>query len=600
MAEADVQVRVRVARPTDLPVLRVLIRESFAAMSDHYGEMYRPAFEKFGEECKDLQEEGAFAQKYSSNPANSCFWVASVGDRVVGSVAVERKNAEEFNVVRMAVDPACRGRGIGKKLLNTMLEFCKEKKAPRVVLVTGNPSSARFYSANGFQTKSCTQFTFPKMEGLPELLGQFFSMVRYIGVRIVRRVAVVGGTHGNERLGVNLVQHWQRDPAQLQRSTLQCTPLLANPPAIVKNVRYIDTDLNRQFPIDKLAVIMAATADPVVGSTRKGASDSGEEAQDGFRETVQGTTAVTEDFCAARLNALLGPKTLHYGEPTGADFIIDLHSSTSNLGLMLILSSVSNDCTSNGVANYLDQQSSAAADKIRIASIDLPKASYFGLDSLAPSGMAIEVGPLAHGSMDCSLLEHTRRLVLCALDYLEERNLAILTEAQASVARADASLSQAQSFDFASATFVPVELAPNSIVPQSFPEMSYFHMISPVSFPSVEAEEVQLKPAAEPTSSCVADKLSSSLEQVRTMLPRKYILHKSLDRQDWAEIKEGAPFFQAIEGSGRVVPFTREEHAPSEGSSAHTSLYPVFINEAAYQGNNMAFWVTKDAKVTLY
>jgi succinylglutamate desuccinylase/GNAT superfamily N-acetyltransferase len=621
---AAVDALVRVARSTDLAVLRVLIRESFGAMGDHYGEIYRPTFEKYGEESDDLKGEEAFMQTYFSNPGNN-FWVVESKGSVVGSVGVKRKNAEEFDVVRMAVASEMRGTGMGKLLMRTLVEYCKEQKAPRIVLVTANPSAARFYSANGFQTKKCTQFTFPKMEekGLPDLLGQMYSMVYYLGARIVRRVAVVGGTHGNERLGIELVKHWQRDPTQLHRSTLLVTPILANPPAIVKNVRFIDTDLNRQFPVDKLEKIMAATADPidhlpVVGSKRKVDAldiDKTEgEAQEGSGE-AEGpqSVPVSEDFCAARLNALLGPKTEHYCAPTGADFIIDLHSSTSNLGLMLILGSVSHDNTANGVANYLDQtHTCSAADKgdkgdmVRIASTDLPKASYFGLDSLAPSGMAIEVGPLAHGTMDSRLLEHTRRLVLGALDHLETRNLAILGEARASIARAYlegslGALNGLAQFDLASATFIPVELAPNSIIPDSYPEMSYYKMIAPVSFPRIidGGEEEGGLEAAEPVSSRVSAQLRSSLAQVRSVPPRKYILHETLDRQDWVQIKDGADLFQAIDGSGRIIPFIREKHAPSEG--ADTKLYPVFINEAAYQDSSMAFWITRgDEKVTLY
>ena len=48
-----------------------------------------------------------------------------------------------------------------------------------------------------------------------------------------------------------------------------------------------------------------------------------------------------------------------------------------------------------------------------------------------------------------------------------------------------------------------------------------------------------------------------------------------------------------------MIPFQRAEHAPSESNSSAT-LYPVFINEAAYQESNMACWVTKDAQFTLY
>lgn len=45
-------------------------------------------------------------------------------------------------------------------------------------------------------------------------------MVMYLYDKIYRNVAIVGGTHGNERIGVLLAEHWQKHPEELQRSTL--------------------------------------------------------------------------------------------------------------------------------------------------------------------------------------------------------------------------------------------------------------------------------------------------------------------------------------------------------------------------------------------
>lgn len=63
----------------------------------------------------------------------------------------------------------------------------------------------------------------------------------------VRRVAVTGGTHGNEMSGVCLVQHWLRDPGELQRPSFAATPVLANPAATAACRRYVARDLNRTF-----------------------------------------------------------------------------------------------------------------------------------------------------------------------------------------------------------------------------------------------------------------------------------------------------------------------------------------------------------------
>ncbi|XP_019366728.1 PREDICTED: aspartoacylase isoform X5 [Gavialis gangeticus] len=72
----------------------------------------------------------------------------------------------------------------------------------------------------------------------------------------VRRVAIFGGTHGNELSGVFLVKHWQKNGAEIQRSGLQVTPFITNPRAVKKCTRYIDCDLNRVFDPDNLGKVM--------------------------------------------------------------------------------------------------------------------------------------------------------------------------------------------------------------------------------------------------------------------------------------------------------------------------------------------------------
>ncbi len=54
-----------------------------------------------------------------------------------------------------------------------------------------------------------------------------------------KNILLIGGTHGNERTGVDLVNLLKKRPIKF------ITPLIANPKAVEKNVRYTETDLNR-------------------------------------------------------------------------------------------------------------------------------------------------------------------------------------------------------------------------------------------------------------------------------------------------------------------------------------------------------------------
>lgn len=60
------------------------------------------------------------------------------------------------------------------------------------------------------------------------------------------RVAVCGGTHGNEMSGVYMVREMQRQNVDWAES-LSITTVISNPRAVEACKRYIETDLNRCF-----------------------------------------------------------------------------------------------------------------------------------------------------------------------------------------------------------------------------------------------------------------------------------------------------------------------------------------------------------------
>uniref|UniRef100_A0A5F8GVW4 Aspartoacylase n=1 Tax=Monodelphis domestica TaxID=13616 RepID=A0A5F8GVW4_MONDO len=116
------------------------------------------------------------------------------------------------------------------------------------------------------------------------------------------RVAIFGGTHGNELSGVLLARHWQEDGAEVQRPGLRVTPFISNPRAVHRGVRYVDRDLNRVF-------------DP--------AHLGPEPPEDQPYEVEQ----------AREIHRLFG----------AYDVILDLHNTTSNMGCTLILESSRDD-----------------------------------------------------------------------------------------------------------------------------------------------------------------------------------------------------------------------------------------------------------------
>jgi succinylglutamate desuccinylase len=189
---------------------------------------------------------------------------------------------------------------------------------------------------------------------------------------VVRRVAIVGGTHGNELTGIYLVRKFQQFPAGLQRSSLVVKTLIANPEAVKLNRRYVDRDLNRCFTERDLA----------------NSSSSSYEVQ-------------RAQEIAAELDV---------------DFIIDLHSTTANMGLTII--PASQEPFNWQLAAYL----SSLDPEIKVCLGQQHGTAAPMLRSLTPLGCTIEVGPVAQGVLHVELIQKTERLIHAILDYIDSIN----------------------------------------------------------------------------------------------------------------------------------------------------------------------------------
>lgn len=194
----------------------------------------------------------------------------------------------------------------------------------------------------------------------------------------IENVAITGGTHGNELTGVYLIKHWLSHPEEVRRGSFSTELHLTNPKAIQDVRRYIDQDLNRQFNIQDL----------------KNPQLKGYEQQR-----------------AKSIDALLGPK-----ENPRIDFVIDMHTTTANMGMSLIFNS--SDPFVTGMAFYIKQK--------------MPHATLFFnpdnrlddnfLTSMGRlNGLVIEVGPIAQGLLNYQVYSDTHRAVMHALDYLQQR-----------------------------------------------------------------------------------------------------------------------------------------------------------------------------------
>ncbi|KAM4537281.1 N-acyl-aromatic-L-amino acid amidohydrolase (carboxylate-forming) B-like [Odontesthes bonariensis] len=201
------------------------------------------------------------------------------------------------------------------------------------------------------------------------------------------RVAVCGGTHGNELSGVYLVREllkvkrkWTEKRREEDEEPMSLLMVLSNPRAIQQCRRYINTDMNRCFT-------HATLNGPI--------SD----------------TVPYEILRSRELNAMLGPK----GSQEAVDLICDLHNTTANMGLCFIAYSDS-DWICLHIFHHLQKQ--MPDTPMRFINFDVTNKESYSLDSVGKHGFAMEIGPQPHGVVRSNIYTVMRAGVQHMLDWV--------------------------------------------------------------------------------------------------------------------------------------------------------------------------------------
>ena len=80
-------------------------------------------------------------------------WIVEDGERIVGSLAIVKFSDKEAQLRWLLLHPEVRGQGIGRKLVEEALDFCRDAGYSSVFLWTVNtfPIAAKLYQSVGFE-----------------------------------------------------------------------------------------------------------------------------------------------------------------------------------------------------------------------------------------------------------------------------------------------------------------------------------------------------------------------------------------------------------------------------------------------------------------
>jgi GNAT superfamily N-acetyltransferase len=105
-----------------------------------------------GFEAEVATELGEFMAEFDA--ARDGFWIATRGDAILGAVAIDgRPGAHPGVRLRWFIlGDEARGLGIGRRLMGAAMDFCRERRVPRVYLWTfaGLDAARHLYDAFGF------------------------------------------------------------------------------------------------------------------------------------------------------------------------------------------------------------------------------------------------------------------------------------------------------------------------------------------------------------------------------------------------------------------------------------------------------------------
>ncbi len=110
----------------------------------------------------DFGGQEAFDGHWSRTDIGNYLWVMEKGDKVIGSVAIERQACNTAYLSRMVIVPEFRGQGYSKKLLHHVIAHCKIRGYATIELMTSSIQKEAYnlYERCGFERYQTVKYYF--------------------------------------------------------------------------------------------------------------------------------------------------------------------------------------------------------------------------------------------------------------------------------------------------------------------------------------------------------------------------------------------------------------------------------------------------------
>lgn len=205
-------------------------------------------------------------------------------------------------------------------------------------------------------------------------------------IRNIHDIYILGGIHGNERIGLHLIQRLL-DPSEqthiLPNTNFNLIPVFGNPKAIHRNSRYIDSDLNRAFN----------------------------------KNVSINKDSIYEIQRAQSLRKKIG------ADKKLVDFIIDLHSTTSNMQHCFIVPDW--DPWTEQLCHYISKKQPNAYFLYENVLREEEQTS----SALSINHVTLEVGPIPQGTLNYHKITEVLKsiqILLEAIDFLNTKDISLI------------------------------------------------------------------------------------------------------------------------------------------------------------------------------